>query len=108
MELVKFFNEYGLKTKFSCQGHPSDTLGSYYIMFDNIVTDDDIKSFIVLFNNIYTHSPFVGEFVKWMRKISGEIVCNWMYQITGTSDYENWARAKIDLKTFRSLTENKI
>lgn len=104
-DLVRLFNECGLKTKYSCQGHNGGVLDYYYIMFDDNITDSHIESFIGKFENKHSHSPFVGKFVKWMRKIPGEIKCNWMYQLTGKDDLENYRRAKIDLETFRKNIE---
>lgn len=93
--LVKLFNEIGLKTEFSCAGHKETD--SFYIIFDNSVTDEDIHRFLLKFDKHYTHSPFAGQFVKWCRKISGELVDTWMYEclpvnrlayLTAELDYE--------------------
>lgn len=76
VDLVILFNKIGLATKYSCQGH---TLNSYEIMFSEEVDDDKIEEFIMKFDNKYSHSPFVGKFFKWKRKVSGEIANNWVY-----------------------------
>ena len=39
IELVRFFNEYGLKTQFSCKGHNENKLNSYFIIFDKIARE---------------------------------------------------------------------
>jgi hypothetical protein len=76
--LVRLFNEIGLKTVFSCQGHDDEKRNSYYVIFDESVSDESISEFLV---NIEQsgHTPLVGEFHKWMRSRSGRVVSNWMY-----------------------------
>ncbi len=107
IEMVKFFNECGLKTKYCCQGHfENKTSDNYYIMFDDSVKDVNIFNFINLFENTFTHSPFLGCFVKWMRKISGEIKCNWIYQLTYKNALLNWKAAKHDLQIFKQVILN--
>jgi len=70
------FNSCGLETAYSCCGHGKS---DFYVIFADNVSTSQMKEFISKFNNQYTHSPFLGKFVMWMRKMSGEIVCNWMY-----------------------------
>ena len=77
VQLVKYFNSIGLDTKFCCEGH--NTWEDYNIMFEDYITDDIIFSFIEKYSNCYDHTPFCGKFVKWARKMSGDIVTNWMY-----------------------------
>lgn len=43
--LVRFFNEHGLRTWMSCQGHDSVTHSLFYITFDETVTAADIAKF---------------------------------------------------------------
>ena len=71
------FNSCGLKTKYSCCGHGRD---NFYVMFDDEVSILKMEEFLSQFENQYTHSPFLGKFVMWMRKMSGKIVRNWMYE----------------------------
>lgn len=77
VKICDIFNSCGLTTKYSCFGHGR---GNFYVIFDDVVTTTQMKDFLSLFENQYTHSPFLGKFVMWMRKINGEIVCNWMYE----------------------------
>lgn len=75
--LIQLFNEIGLDTKICCEGHlPNE---NFNIMFEDYITDEKITSFLEKHSNIYDHSPFCGKFMKWCRKMSGNIVCNWMY-----------------------------
>lgn len=71
------FNSCGLKTKYSCCGHGR---GNFYVIFDDEVSILKMEEFLSQFENQYTHSPFLGKFVMWMRKMSGKIVRNWMYE----------------------------
>ena len=86
VDLVKFFNEYGLRAEFSCQGHPEDPMSNYNIIFHDSVKDSDIEEFLSKFTNQYTHNPFLGRFSKWARKRSGVIVYNWQYSVTTKQD----------------------
>lgn len=77
VDLVLFFNEVGLKTKYSCQGHRENE--SFQIVFDESVTDDQIKDFLKVNLNKFGHSNAVGKFSKWYRYMSGELVSNWLF-----------------------------
>ena len=78
--MVKFFNDIGLHTKFSCQGHNNTKMNDYYIMFDESITDDDINVFLTKCSNNMDHTPFIGKFIKWARKMNDGIIhSNWMY-----------------------------
>ena len=89
--MIKYFNSIGLTTKYSCQGHNDGINKDFYIMFDSKVTDKNIEDFLLKYNNIYSHSPFVGKFYKWMRKCSDEIVTNWEYRVS-------WGECEINQK----------
>lgn len=95
--MVKFFNSVGLTTKYSCQGHDS-TNARFYIMFEESVCDENIIDFLTKFGNKYDHTPFVGMFQKWTRKISGVIQGNWSYSVC-FGDYKiNQRFAQLDLE----------
>ena len=105
-EMVKFFNENELITKFSCQGHNNKDQNQFYIMFSNYIADEDISKFIGKYSDKYNHSPFIGKFVKWIRKMDGDIVRNWMYSVS-YGDYEvNQKYAKFDLETMKRVKES--
>ena len=103
--MVKLFNTIGLTTKFSCQGHNNILQNSFQIIFADFINDDDIINFISKFTNIYTHSPFQGKFLKWMRKINGEILSNWTYEISYGNYKTNIKLSKIDYDLFVKLLE---
>lgn len=102
VELIKFFNNNGLTTEFSCEGHPNKRSATFYILFSNKVSDEMMHEFICKF-------PFtLGKFVKWLRVIekSRGPESNWMYLLTKTLE-TNHAWAKEDLKRFLNTQENK-
>ena len=70
-------NSCGLTTAHSCCGHGKS---AFYIIFSDKVTTLQMEEFIMRFSNQFTHSPFYGKFVMWMRKCSGKIIRNWMYE----------------------------
>lgn len=76
INLVKLFNQVGLKTKHSCQG---DAQNDFSIIFDDSITDNDMITFISKFKNKYGHSPFIGKFSKWVRLMNNKLSYNWMY-----------------------------
>jgi len=44
--MVEYFNESGLKTYMSCQGHNDTNMSMFWISFDESVTEDDILKFM--------------------------------------------------------------
>lgn len=92
VEMVKFFNGIGMKTQFCCQGNE---LNRFHIIFDKSVSDKNMIYFISNYSSKYDHSPFLGIFSKWCRKMSGEMTSNWTYKVQSIE----WAEH--DLNTFR-------
>lgn len=62
--MVKFFNENGLPTNMSCQGHNKTNMSMFWIEFDKTVTEDDILNFMK--NHLSSQGTFVscGRFAK--------------------------------------------
>lgn len=62
--MVKFFNENGLKTSMSCQGHNKTNMSMFWISFANEVTENDILHFMQ--NHLDRHGQFIscGRFAK--------------------------------------------
>lgn len=54
--MVEYFNEHGLKTHMSCQGHNKTNMSMFWISFDKTVTDKDIEKFM------QTHLDWRGTF----------------------------------------------
>lgn len=62
--MVRFFNENGLKTSMSCQGHNKTNLSMFWIEFASEVTGDDIQTFMK--NHLTQYGTFCscGRFAK--------------------------------------------
>ena len=102
-DMVKFFNDESLTTKYSCAGHDNDTYNSFYIIFGDLVTDNHILLFLEKYSNKHMHTPFIGKFVKWMRKVEGSICSNWKYEVSYGNYKSNQKYAKEDLKIMKQL-----
>lgn len=76
--LCDLFNSIGLTTQFSCCGHGHDP---FQIIFTNNVTDEQIYHLIDTLSQKKDHTPIVGAFLKWTRKLDDKIVSNWTYQV---------------------------
>lgn len=98
IEFCNLFNTLGLKTKYSCCGHGNEY---YSIMFDETVSDLTIGEFIYDISEKKDHTPLVGGFYKWCRKVEDKLVCNWEYIV------DNISWAEIDLETIKSVLELK-
>ncbi len=59
--LVRFFNENGLPTCMSCQGHNKTNMSMFWIEFDKTVTQDDIVKFM------RNHLNWMGNFCSCGR-----------------------------------------
>lgn len=66
LPLVNFFNERGLKTYMSCEGHyPDDSHRSiFWISFDKSVTEDDLFQFMENHTDEYDTFWMRGRFAK--------------------------------------------
>ena len=71
-EIVKYFNNIGLKTRYCCNGHYEQGL---YVIFDDNITDKNIEDFIE-----ETEGVGGGNFFKWTRMLDDKISSNWTYQ----------------------------
>lgn len=59
--LVKFFNDEGLKTNMSCQGHNKTNMSMFWISFADEITTDDVLRFM------QNHLNWCGQFVSYGR-----------------------------------------
>ncbi len=59
--MVKFFNENGLKTSRSCQGHNKTNVSMYWISFADEVIENDILRFM------QNHLDWRGQFISCGR-----------------------------------------
>lgn len=62
--LVKFFNDSGLKTYMSCQGHNQTNMSMFWIQFDKSVTEEDILGFMKKHPGKYGSFFSNGRFAK--------------------------------------------
>ena len=90
--LCDLFNSIGLTTQFSCCGHGESP---FKIIFTNKVTDGQIYHLIDTLSQGKDHTPIVGSFLKWTRKVDDQIASNWTYQV----DKIEWADC--DLKSIK-------
>lgn len=62
--MVEYFNESGLKTCMSCQGHNKTNMSMYWIEFDKSVTEEIILNFMK--EHLTSYGTFVscGRFAK--------------------------------------------
>ncbi|MDD3393796.1 MAG: hypothetical protein PHG19_04030 [Anaerotignum sp.] len=101
--MVRFFNEIGLVTKFSCQGHEEGETNDFYIMFENSVKDDVIFNFIERCSDGCLHTPLVGKFEKWVRKCEGKMISNWIYSVSYGIAAKNQRLAAQDFQMMISI-----
>lgn len=105
--LVRLFNDIGLKTVYSCQGHKNKKDKEnfkFWIMFDNTIEDEDIISFLQKMTTPSKYYPsltttLAGNFYKWIR-IAGEneLLINWMYECDYRKVRTNQKVAAADFK----------
>lgn len=104
--MVRYFNENGLKTHMSCQGHNSTNVSMFWIEFDPCITEEDIQEFIK--NHLTQYGAFCscGRFAKRMYGYYNLVTQEW-------STIESWnyfaatqEAADEDLKRWTS-PENK-
>lgn len=99
IQLCDLFNSIGLKTVFSCSGHDRK---KFMIIFDDSVTTNKIDTFISQISIFHNHTPLLGKFLMWSRKIDTQIVHSWVY----ISDCIEWANE--DYKTLLSKIRSWI
>ena len=61
--LVRYFNEHGLKTEMSCQGHNKTNMSMFWISFAPTVTEQDIVNFCYDHATEYGYPYTCGRFV---------------------------------------------
>jgi len=66
--MVKFFNENGLKTSMSCQGHNKTNMSMFWISFANEVTENDILHFMQ--NHLDRYGQFIS-FGRFAKRVFG-------------------------------------
>lgn len=92
--LVKFFNNQGLITEFSCQSQGESH--TFRIIFSRKVTNNMIKEFIINYGSGEYDSLMLGCFSNWARVSNNKYIKNWMYEAETISDADS------DLELFKS------
>ena len=98
--LVEFFNERGLTTHMSCEGHYPEkpSMSMFWISFDKMVTEDDLFSFMDKHRDEYGVFCCNGRFAK-------RIGMGWVPFFELCYFAANKEVAKIDLEKFKRLEE---
>lgn len=118
-DLVAFFNDIGLKTEMSCEGHPFNNKNKVWVSFDTY--EDVMLSFLYkleceldevkleqnkLYGKFVKYYPIFSESKKKMldkRQLSSVYMPRWYYVCDRSSDYrKNQEYAKNDLNIFRT------
>lgn len=106
-DMVIFFNEMGLTTKYCCSGHNTSI---YQVMFADNVTDKMIGDFLYSLLPINETGEIrrtlvqqKGTFTKWARAIDGEIIYNWEYIVDMPMKNTNIINALEDLALMKQL-----
>lgn len=68
--LVEFFNQRGLKTHMSCEGHNKTNMSMFWIQFDKSVSEDDLIQFM---NNHSTTNKY-GKFLLLVEDLLKEFI----------------------------------
>lgn len=113
--LVELFNKIGLKTEFSCEGHPGYGRHIASVTFDESVKDEDIIELIELTKGIALY----GRFYKWYRPVAeltksgftGKFIVesNWVYRSDISTFYtDNQDRMIKDTKILTELVDKYI
>ena len=95
--LVEFFNQRGLKTHMSCEGHNKTNMSMFWIQFDKSVTEDDLIHFMNSHSTINKYGKYFtscGRFAQRMYTYNGNIEKSWNYfaatHEAAEQDLKNW------------------
>lgn len=96
--LVQYFNQVGLQTCMSCQGHNNTNMSMFWIEFDKSVTQNDIIEFQRRHTNKYGAFCCNGRFVlRILANTTGVgtgIECSYQYLAAtveaANQDLEHW------------------
>ena len=92
--MVEFFNENGLPTEMSCQGHNTTTMSMFWISFDKSVTAEDIIRFQRQHLNRLGGFSINGRFVARILAWSCGVEYSWEYMAAtieaADEDLKHW------------------
>ena len=104
-DILFLFNKLGLRTEYSCEGHKGDS--SFYIAFDESVTDKQIRDVIQYAANSYddmNRNPLMLGFNRYMRAFNKhEMRDNWVFRCSYTSNENKESKMKIVEKILEKM-----
>lgn len=107
VEMVRFFNENGLVTRMSCQGHNETNMSMFWIEFDPVITLEDIVKFQKGFLNWQGNFCSNGSFGEIVYLAGGEVDKHWRYMaasITAANDDLNeWKQHQDELNKLHPI-----
>lgn len=89
IRMVEFFNDNGLPTKMSCQGHNDTNMSMFWVEFDQSVTSDDIIGFQRKHLNKYGAFVSSGRFVKRVLAFANDVRYSWQYMAATMTAADN-------------------
>lgn len=102
--LVEYFNNVGLPTRMSCQGHNSTNMSMFWIEFDRSVTEDDIVKFQCSHTNKYggfcCNGRFAMRILANTTGVGSGVEHSYQYMAAtieaANEDLRNWMRSGSD------------
>lgn len=95
--LVEFFNQRGLKTYMSCEGHNKTNMSMFWISFDDSITEEDLIHFMNNHQFENRHGKYFascGRFAQRIYPSPKGIVKTWNYFAAtpeaAMEDLHNW------------------
>ena len=102
--LVEFFNQRGLKTRMSCEGHNKTNMSMFWIQFDKSVSEDDLIQFMNNHSTTNKYGKFFtscGRFAQRIYPSPKEIVKSWNYfaatHEAAEEDLKNWISSELNI-----------
>lgn len=108
VEMVQFFNENGLVTRMSCQGHNETNMSMFWIEFDPSITLEDIVKFQKEFINWQGNFCSNGSFAEIVYYAEEAVHRHWRYMAAtikaANEDLEEWKTHKEDVNKVYQIT----
>lgn len=105
--MVQFFNENGLVTSMSCQGHNQTNMSLFWIEFDPSITEQDIVRFQSEFLNWQGNFCSNGSFAQVAYVCDKEIHRRWKYiaasSVAANDDLNEWKNHQDELSKLHPI-----
>ena len=102
--LVEFFNQRGLKTHMSCEGHNKTNMSMFWIQFDKSVTEEDLIQFMNNHQFESNHGKYFascGRFASRIYPSPKGVIREWNYFAAtpeaANQDLKNWIRSESNI-----------